>query len=34
MSNIKVYCRFRPLNSKETDLLNYSIDDNTIQLAE
>ncbi|CAD8211826.1 unnamed protein product [Paramecium pentaurelia] len=34
MSNIKVFCRIRPLNQKETSLINYSIRDQTIQLGE
>ncbi|CAK67895.1 unnamed protein product (macronuclear) [Paramecium tetraurelia] len=34
MSNIKVFCRIRPLNQKETSLINYNIRDQTMQLGE
>ncbi|CAD8128108.1 unnamed protein product [Paramecium sonneborni] len=34
MSNIKVFCRIRPLNQRETSLIAYNIKDQTLQLGE
>ncbi|CAK90997.1 unnamed protein product (macronuclear) [Paramecium tetraurelia] len=34
MSNIKVFCRIRPLNQKETSLISYIIREQTLQIGE
>ncbi|CAD8194063.1 unnamed protein product [Paramecium octaurelia] len=34
MSNIKVFCRIRPLNQKETSLISYIIKEQTMQIGE